>query len=262
MQRPANVRGIPLAIPTTVDPIPIEPEPPSTRDELAVARTGTAARAVSAQPGVTRLTVMIVGAAGALAGIVLVLALSSLRGDPPLQTASAATAASAAAAPARTLPRAPTVAESAPAPTWNGPRSATWANDGSKTITFELQAVRDVQAWASRVRPVLVVRCLSRATNTFVVLGTSATFEDDDFRRTIRVQWDDGPETVQQWEISNSAHELFAPDGVAFVRQLAKANRLRFGFTPFNAPPVTAEFAVQGFDRLASLVANTCGWRV
>ena len=100
--------------------------------------------------------------------------------------------------------------------------------------------------------PVLVVRCLSRATNTFVVLGTSAKFEDDDFRRTIRVQWDDGPETVQQWEVSNSAHELFAPDGVAFVRQLAKANRLRFGFTPFNAPPVTAEFAVQGFDQLAS----------
>ena len=204
---------------------------------------------------------MIVGAAGALAGIVLVLALSSLRGDPPLQTASAA---SAATAPARTLPTAPApvVAESGPAPTWTGPRNATWANDGSKTITFELQAVRDIQAWASRVRPVLVVGCLSRATNTFVVLGTSAKFEDDDFRRTIRVQWDDGPETVQQWEISNSAHELFAPDGVAFVRQLATANRLRFGFTPFNAQPVTAEFAVQGFDRLASLVANTCGWRV
>jgi hypothetical protein len=245
-----------------VDPIPIEPEPlPATLDELAAARTGTAASAVSAQPGVTRLTVMIVGAAGAIAGIVLVLTLSSLRGDPPLQTASAA---SPAAAPARTSPPAPapTVVESGPVPTWTGQRNAAWANDGSKTITFELKAVRDVPAWASRVRPVLAVRCLSRATNTFVVLGTSAKFEDDDFRRTIRVQWDDGPETVQQWEISNSAHELFAPDGVAFVRQLAKANRLRFGFTPFNAPPVTAEFAVQGFDQLASLVAKTCGWRL
>ena len=147
-------------------------------------------------------------------------------------------------------------------PTWTGQRNAAWAHDGSKTITFELQAVRDVPVWASRARPVLVVRCLSRVTNTFVVLGTSAKFEDDDFRRTIRVQWDDGPETVQQWEVSNSAHELFAPDGVAFVRQLAKANRLRFGFTPFNAQAVTAEFAVQGFDQLASRVANTCGWRL
>src|SRR4030095_16903205 len=108
------------------------------------------------QPGVTRLTVMIVGAAGALAGIVLVLALSSLRGDPPLQTASAA---STAADPPRTTPPASAPAvESGPVPTWTGQRNAAWARDGSKTITFELQAVRDVQAWASRVRPVLVVR--------------------------------------------------------------------------------------------------------
>jgi hypothetical protein len=204
---------------------------------------------------------MIVGTAGALAGIVLVLILSSMRGDPPLQTVSAA---SAATTPTRTSPPAPTptVVESGPAPTWTGQRKAAWANNGSKTITFELQAVRDVPVWASRARPVLVVRCLYRATNTFVVLGTSTKFEDDTLRRTIRVQWDDGPETVQQWEVSDSAHELFAPDGVAFVRQLAKANRLRFGFTPFNAQPVTAEFAVQGFDQLATLVANTCGWRL
>ena len=245
-----------------MDPNPIEPSlVPSTRDELAIARTGTAASAVSAQPGVTRLTFMIVGAAGALAGIVLVVALISLRGDAPLQTASAA---SAAAAPAGTHPPAPapTGAESGPAPTWTGQRNAAWARDGSKTITFELQAVRDVPVWASQARPVLVVRCLFRATNTFVVLGTSAKFEDDTLRRTIRVQWDDGPEIVQQWEVSDSAHELFAPDGVAFVRQLATANRLRFGFTPFNAQPVTAEFAVQGFDQLASKVANTCGWRL
>jgi hypothetical protein len=256
MKPSAKMCGIPLATQTAVDPIPIEPEPPSTREELATARTGTAASAVSAQPGLTRLTLMIVGAAGALAGIVLVVALSSLRGDPPLQTASAAAAAPTHPAPART------VVESGPAPTWTGRRNAAWAYDGSKTVTFELQAVRDVPVWASRARPVLVVRCLSRATNAFVVLGTSTKFEDDTLRRTIRVQWDDGPEIVQQWEVSDSAHELFAPDGVAFVRQLAKANRLRFGFTPFNAQPVTAEFAVQGFDQLASKVANTCGWRL
>jgi hypothetical protein len=245
-----------------VDPIPIEPEPIlPTRDNLTIARAGTAASAVNAQPGVTRLTLMIVGAAGALAGIVLVVALSSLRGDAPLQTASAA---SSAAAATRTPPAAPapTVVESAPAPTWTGQREAAWAHDGSKTITFELQAVHDVPVWASRARPVLVVRCLSRATNTFVVLGTSTKFEDDTLRRTIRVQWDDGPATVQQWEVSDSAHELFAPDGVAFVRQLAKANHLRFGFTPFNAQPVTAEFVVQGFNQLAGLIANTCGWRL
>ena len=67
---------------------------------------------------------------------------------------------------------------------------------------------------------------------------------------------------VERWQASESGQELFAPDGVAFARQLARANRLRFGFTPFNAPPVTVEFAVQGFDQLARLVASTCGWRL
>jgi hypothetical protein len=67
---------------------------------------------------------------------------------------------------------------------------------------------------------------------------------------------------MQQWQASESAQELFAPDGSAFVRQLTHASRLRVGFTPFNAQPVTVEFAVQGFDQFAGLVASTCGWRI
>ena len=186
------------------------------------------------------------------------LAFGWLRGEAPVQTAVAA---SPAVAPA-TKPVSPVVVESGPPPTWTGERKPPGRADGSKTITFELQATRDVTVWMSRARPVLVVQCLSRATQAFVVLGTSANFEEDAFRRTVRLQWDDGPTTVQQWQASESGQELFAPDGVAFVRQLARANRLRFGFTPFNAQPVTVEFAVQGFDELAGLVASTCGWRL
>jgi hypothetical protein len=114
----------------------------------------------------------------------------------------------------------------------------------------------------SRVRPVLVVRCLSRATQAYVAIGTSAKFEDDADRRTVRLQWDDGPEMAEQWQTSESGQELFAPDGVAFVRELTHGQRLRFGFTPFNAQPVSVEFAVQGFEPLAGLVASTCGWRL
>ena len=156
----------------------------------------------------------------------------------------------------------PAVVESAPVPTWTGRRQAAWARDGSKMISFELEATHEVPVWMSRARPVLVVRCLYRATEAFVVLGTSAGFEAEDERRTIRLQWDDDAPIVQQWERSESGQELFAPNGVAFVRQLTRVNRLRFGFTPFNAQPATVEFAVQGFDQLAGLVARTCGWRL
>ena len=239
---------------------PNEPSRQASIPEIVLAGTGTAAGAVSARPNVSRLALILVGGAGLLTGTLFVLALGWMRGDtPPLQTAAAAPA----AAPAATKPTAPTVVESSPPPTWVGQRKATWARDGSKTIAFELEAVRDVAAWMSRVRPVLVVQCVSRATHAFVVLGTSAKFEEDDaLHRTVQLQWDEGSTTVQQWETSQSGQELFAPDGVAVVRQLATAKHLRFGFTPFNAQPVTAEFAVQGFDQLAGLVATTCGWRL
>jgi hypothetical protein len=244
-----------------VDPItPDQPAPlPPTKDDTISAITGTAAHAVSAQPRATQLTIMIVGGAGMLAGVLFVLALGWLRGDAPVQTAAAAAAPTATTA---TKPVAPAVIESAPPPTWSGRRTAVWARDGSKTISFQLEATRDVPVWMSRARPVLVVRCLSRATQVFVAIGTSANFEEDAYRRTIRLQWDDGPETTQQWETSESGQELFAPDSVALVGQLAHAQRLRFGFTPFNAQPATVEFVVGGFEPLGKLVASTCGWRL
>jgi heme-degrading monooxygenase HmoA len=92
----------------------------------------------------------------------------------------------------------------------------------------------------------------------FVALDTSASFEDDADRRTVRIQWDDEPPSVQQWRVSESGKELFAPDGKDVIERMATARRLQFGFTPFNAEPVTAEFAVEGFDRLAGLVTGTC----
>jgi hypothetical protein len=125
-----------------------------------------------------------------------------------------------------------------------------------------LNATHDVPGYESPVRPVLAVRCLYRRTEVFVVPGTPADFEGMSDTRTITFQLDDDPVAEQQWELSESGQELFAPDGVALVRQLARAGRLRIGFTPFRAQPVTAEFAVDGFDGLARLVASTCGWRL
>ena len=241
----------------SLSPPPSSPEPPTSEDAIT-ATTGVAASAVSALPDATRLTLLLVGGAGVLAGIAFVVAISWLRGDSPIQTASAASPATVTA----TKPAPAVGTESGPPPTWVGQRKATWARDGSKTIAFELAATHDVPVWMSRARPVLVVKCLSRATQTFVVLGSSTKFEEDAYRRTIRLQWDDDAMTDQQWQASESGQELFAPDGVAFVRQLARAHRLRFGFTPFNAQPATVEFAVQGFDELAGLVASTCGWRL
>jgi hypothetical protein len=123
-----------------------------------------------------------------------------------------------------------------------------------------LDAITDVTASTSRTRPQLVARCLSRMTEVYVVTGP-LSFEPQTGRHTVRLQVDDDPEQSQQWVDSDGSKELFAPDGVEMSDRLARAHRLRVGFTPFNAKPVTAEFIVEGFDQLAPLVARTCGRR-
>jgi hypothetical protein len=144
-------------------------------------------------------------------------------------------------------------------PSWVGRRQAVWGPDGTKTVSFALDAVADVTV-SSRTRPQLVARCLSRATDVYVVTGP-LSFERQAGTHTVRVQVDGDPELSQQWMDSQGSHELFAPDGVGLTDRLARAHRLRLGFTPFNAKPVTAEFIVEGFDQIAPLVARTCGRR-
>ena len=198
------------------------------------------------------MPVILVAIVGVVAGMVMMFAVVATR-----TTAANESARPTAAPPASPAP----VVEEGPVPTWTGSKRAGWANDGSKTIAFTLASTRDLPVWMNRARPALIVRCLSRTTEAFVMLETSTSFEDDANLRTVRVQWDDEQPAVQKWTVSETARELFAPDGVAFVRRIASAKRLRFGFAPFNAEPVTAEFVVDGFDQLAGLVASTCGWR-
>jgi hypothetical protein len=112
------------------------------------------------------------------------------------------------------------------------------------------------------VRPVLIVRCLSRTTEVFVATGSAASIEQEGDSHTVRLQFDDAAPAVESWSDSVSSQELYAPDGVTLARRLAQARTVRFGFTPYNAPPVVAEFDVRGFDEIIGLVAGTCGWRV
>jgi hypothetical protein len=195
----------------------------------------------------------VIGLAVVLGGMTMVLVLGWLNAQP---TAQAAEAPAAAPAPPKVI------VESAPAPTWVGRRQATWARDGSKTIAFELQSANEVALWMQRSRPLLVVRCVSRATEVFVAIGSAASIEPQAGSHTVRIKIDGDPELVQQWSDSESGQELFAPDGVALARRLADAQTMQFSFTPYNAGAATANFAVQGAGELVGLVSKTCGWRL
>jgi hypothetical protein len=199
----------------------------------------------------------LVGGAGVLACVTAMVVLQSLQPAASPQPVEA----SRPSQPARAAAAAPIV-ESGPTPMWVGSRQASWANDGSKTISFELEATNDVTVWMAKVRPLLIVRCLYKTTEVFVATQSAASIEGQSGNHTVRLNIDDDQELVQQWTDSVSGHELFSPNGVALARRLATAQRLRFSFTPYNANPVTAEFALQDVEKLAGLVGNTCGWKL
>jgi hypothetical protein len=202
------------------------------------------------------LSLALVGGAGVLVCLIAMVVIPSMQpvaSEQPIEAVRPSSPGPAAAAP---------VVESAPAPTWGGHKQATWANDGSKTISFELRAIQDVPVWMTRVRPLLVVRCLYRTTEVFVAIKSAASIEAETGNHTVRLQIDDDPEMVQLWSDSVTGQELFAPAGVELARQLAGAERMRFSFTPYNSKPVTAEFSVQGFESMAALVGSTCGWKL
>jgi hypothetical protein len=144
------------------------------------------------------------------------------------------------------------------APKWKRTRQSRWATDGSPTMGFELQAERDVAVYLDRVRPVLAVRCISKYTQVFIRLESSASIENAGDTHTVKISLDGEPDVEQQWVDSTDKQALFAPDGDALVARMAASRRLRFSFNPFNAPPATVEFDVRGLDEPLAAMSKTC----
>ncbi len=204
---------------------------------------------------------LLAGACAAAFFIAFLIAASAARlGRSDVQPAAAAPVAAASPTPDAPVTEPPASVVASPMPAWVGRRQAAWASDGTKTVAFALSPINEVGVLSSRGQPQLVARCLSRRTEVYVVTGP-LSFEGQGGSHTVRVQVDEGPEVSEQWVDSDSSQELFAPDGGALSDRLARAHRLRIGFTPFNASPVTMEFIVDGYNQLAPLVARTCGRR-
>ena len=145
---------------------------------------------------------------------------------------------------------------------WTGGASSQSSMDDSPTVTFHLQAENQIQVWLGTKQPSLIVRCHERGTDVYMVTGTAAHVEYGAMdSATVQVRFDDAAATKQRWNESTDNEALFAPQPVAFARRIAKSNRLRLGFTPFNASPVVVEFDVRGFDQHIGEIAKACRWK-
>jgi len=143
-------------------------------------------------------------------------------------------------------------------PHWSNANQARWVSNHPKSVAFELAADGDVPVWTRRVQPVLVVRCLAHKADAFVFTDSPARIEPEDENHTVRVAFDNEPDATERWMDSEEHDALFAPDGAAFARRLARSRSLRFGFTPHNAAPVTVHFSTSGFDKVLERVSQKC----
>lgn len=147
------------------------------------------------------------------------------------------------------------------APTWSHAHAYRWVSNRPRSVAFELESIERVPVWTTTVRPMLVVRCLSRKTELFVYTETAARIESDDENHTVGLAFDDGPQSVERWPDSEEHDALFAPDSAALATRIASAHHLKFTFTPHNAQPATVNFDLNGADEVVANVRKTCGIR-
>jgi hypothetical protein len=209
------------------------------------------APAPSFRAGVGRRGLLVILSAVGVAGLVAFTMLSA-GGPSPEVTAAPVEAPARKASPRPSPPSPPPVA--AVTRTWSSENRAEWVGKQRNAAAFELAANNTVDIWLSRVRPLLIVRCVSKRTEVFVWTGSALKMEAQGDDHTVTFEVDDEPELTERWPDSAEHDALFAPDGAAFAT-------LRFGYTPHNAAAVMAEFQVSGLGELVEPVAKECGWK-
>jgi hypothetical protein len=191
-------------------------------------------------------------AAAVIGGCLLMAAFLIDHNAPPMDASAAGIA-----VPRQTAP----VVVAPTHPKWTSGSHSRWRTANPRNAVFELAAQNKVPVWMKHVRPMLVVRCLSKNTEAFVFIESAAAIESQDEDHTVQVAFDNEPASVERWPDSVEHDALFAPAGDAFVRRMARARTMRFAFTPHNALPTEAQFEVSGFSELIEPVAKQCGWQ-
>ena len=144
---------------------------------------------------------------------------------------------------------------------WSNTNSSYWVGNRRKSVAFELPAENTVSVWMRTVRPALVVRCMGRRTEVFVVTESAMKIEPQSDDHTVTLGFDDGANVSERWPDSEEHDALFARDGAKFAQRLLNARTLRVGYTPHNVGPVVAQFNVAGLAPLIEPVARECGWK-
>lgn len=255
-----SLEAEPVAAPATAAPssaFPAEAQVPVRANGLLFGPSSDApAPAVVERPRSKHRDIVFVTLAAAISGIVTLGWLVARTAQGPEVTVAAATESTPSAvsptAKAATVPPSRTYQ-------WTSANSAVWAGDMKHAVAFELEAENTIGVWMRTVRPALILRCSDGSMEAFVFTASAARLEPNTDDHTVEVSFDGAAKSIERWRDSEEHDALFAPAGTAFVEQLTGARVMRFGFTPHNAAPVTAEFNVAGLSAILAPAARTCG---
>jgi hypothetical protein len=218
----------------------------------AASSAATASPAAGPAVGRRELLLILVAAAGVA---LVAFALLMSRAAPSAEVSAAQVPASAPRPSPVAAPQSPSRATVK----WSSANAGVWVGNRRNAAAFELPAENTVAVWMRQVRPALIVRCMASSMHVFVLTGSAMQMERETEDHTVTFRFDDEPERTERWTDAAEHDALFAPDGAAFADRLSRARTFRFGYTPHNAPPVTAHFMVSGLGELIAPLGRQCG---
>jgi hypothetical protein len=227
---------------------------PATPDQNVAAAAATTTVPASGVAVSRRQLTFIAAAVGAIA--LTGFAISARVGARP---AASGTTAAPSAPVTSTSATAPATPVSAPVQTWSADNHGGWLDNPRHGAAFELPSENVVKTAFGAVHPSLVVRCVSKNIEAFVVTGSPMKIDPRVDGKTVRISIDGTPSQTEQWVDSDRHTAVFAPDPAAFTERLRTARMLQFGFSPHNSSDVVAQFHVDGIDALMAAASKHCG---
>lgn len=133
--------------------------------------------------------------------------------------------------------------------------------DDSKSVVLSLEAESPVEGWLTTYTPQLILRCKEHETDAYVMVGMQVNVEYGmTDSATVRVRFGTGTAQSMVVNESTDGQALFFGAPFNVIRSMLGHDEMTFGFTPYNASPVTTTFDLRGLAGVIQPLQEACGW--